>query len=81
MNAKNHEEYNPLPPPPSLTPKPLDADRVKAGNPSVSIIERLASLADKSEVMSLLEFKEEQKLDKMTLSGHSYYSLKLSKIR
>ncbi|PSB07277.1 hypothetical protein C7B62_20395 [Pleurocapsa sp. CCALA 161] len=64
MNAKNHKEYNPLPPPPSLTPKPLDADRVKAGNPSVSIIERLASLADKSEVMSLLEFKEEQKLDK-----------------
>lgn len=64
MNAKNHKEYNPLPPPPSLTSKPLDADRVKAGNPSVSIIERLASLADKSEVMSLLEFKEEQKLDK-----------------
>lgn len=64
MNTKNHEEYNPLPPSPNLPSKPLDAERVKAGNSPVSIIERLASLADKSEVMSLLEFKEEQKLDK-----------------
>jgi hypothetical protein len=64
MNAKNQKEYNPLPPPPNLPPEPSDAERVKAGNSPVSIIERLASLADKSEVMSLLEFKEEQKLDK-----------------
>ncbi len=32
--------------------------------PPVSIVEQLAQLADKSEVMSLLEFKEEQQLDK-----------------
>ena len=31
---------------------------------SLSIVEQLAQLADKSEVMSLLEFKEEQQLDK-----------------
>ena len=63
MNAKNHE-YNPLPPPPNLTLEPPDANQAKAGNSSVSIIEQLASLADKSEVMSLLKFKEEQQLDK-----------------
>ena len=63
MNAKNHE-YNPLPPPPNLTLEPPDANQAKAENSSVSIIEQLASLADKSEVMSLLKFKEEQQLDK-----------------
>ena len=63
MNEKRDRDKNPLPPPPSF---PLESanNSVSAGNPPTSIIEQLANLADKSEVMSLLEFKEEQQLDK-----------------
>jgi hypothetical protein len=64
MNPKNHEEYNPLPPPPNVAPESLGGNPAMAGESPVSIIEQLASLVDKSEVISLLEFKEEQQLDK-----------------
>ena len=64
MNEKRDRDKNPLPPPPNLPPEPTDTDPVLAETPPASIIEQLANLADKSEVMSLLEFKEEQQLDK-----------------
>ncbi|MBE9043432.1 hypothetical protein IQ255_03240, partial [Pleurocapsales cyanobacterium LEGE 10410] len=65
MNDKNSQDNSPLPPPPSLPLEPTtDTDPVLAKTPPASIIEQLANLADKSEVMSLLEFKEEQQLDK-----------------
>ncbi|WP_052056080.1 DUF6753 family protein [Myxosarcina sp. GI1] len=64
MNEKRDRDLRPLPPPPNLPLKSPDADSTVAVNPPTSIIEQLANLADKSEVMSLLEFKEEQQLDK-----------------
>ena len=65
MNDKNSQDNSPLPSPPSLPLEPTtDTDPVLAKTPPASIIEQLANLADKSEVMSLLEFKEEQQLDK-----------------
>lgn len=66
MKDKNSQDNSPLPPPPNLPiefPSP-DTDPVVSGTSPKSIIEQLANLADKSEVMSLLEFKEEQQLDK-----------------
>ena len=60
MNDNNNQENSALPPPPSSS----NTDPVEAKTSSASIIEQLANLADKSEVMSLLEFKEEQQLDK-----------------
>ena len=56
----NNQDNSSLPPPPSSS----NSDPTVAVNPPTSIIEQLANLADKSEVMSLLEFKEEQHLDK-----------------
>ena len=64
MNDNNNQDSGALPPPPSLPLESADINPVPAGNPSVSIIEQLAGFADKSEVMSLLEFKEKQQLDK-----------------
>ena len=60
---ENNQDSSALPPPPNLPLKSAN-NPVSTGNPSASIIEQLANLADKSEVMSLLEFKEEQQLDK-----------------
>ena len=64
MNDKNDRDNNPLPSPPIFPIESSNANPSVAKNPPASIIEQLANLADKSEVMSLLEFKEEQQLDK-----------------
>ena len=64
MNDKNDRDNNPLPSPPNFPIESSNANPSVAKNPPASIIEQLANLADKSEVMSLLEFKEEQQLDK-----------------
>lgn len=64
MNDKNKQDNSPLPPPPNLPPESPDENPNIAKTSSASIIEQLAGFADKSEVMSLLEFKEEQQLDK-----------------
>ena len=64
MKDKHDRDSSPLPPPPNLPPESPDTDPTVAVKPPTSVIEQLANLADKSEVMSLLEFKEEQQLDK-----------------
>ena len=53
------------PPPPSMpaTPTPIPVS-TPIPTASLSIVEQLAQITDKQEVMSLLKFKEEQQLDK-----------------
>ena len=64
MNDNNNRDSVAPPPGQPLEYSHSNPISVSSVNPPASIIEQLAELADKSEVMSLLEFKEDQQLDK-----------------
>ena len=71
MNNNNQQTSSPipiqdssfLPPPTPANPSP-NPDSTAGDKPSVSIVEQLAQMATKSEIVSLLKFKEEQQIHK-----------------